>query len=358
MTFKETLFFVGRCLTINHDPFNKLYVSEKISNNSVDWDKIVQVSTAHYVLPALYINLKRADLLGYLPKELVNYMNHITSLNRDRNLEIIKQAKEINSLLKKNGMTPIFLKGTSFLLQGLYFDLAERMVGDIDLIVSKNEFRKAILILIKNGYRTKIPEKDIFFPSIHHPKMTKNNAIAPVEIHNQLILKPKDLKFDYEKLLLDSINFGGIHYPSISHQIIHNCINKQISDKGVYFKSIAFRNSYDLFLLSLNSNKEEVNLNKSQFSNIFNVYLGITKKVLNTNVIRYSSTRSIEIALKIVWFLNQYPVLLKLNIWIWFQYFRFKRLLIMILRSFVYKKYRIYLLKRLKVGFYSENRIS
>lgn len=77
------------------------------------------------------------NLLQYLPEELVNYMIHITDLNRERNKQIIKQAKEINSLLLANDITPIFLKGTGNLLEGLYADIAERMVGDIDFIVSK-----------------------------------------------------------------------------------------------------------------------------------------------------------------------------------------------------------------------------
>ena len=37
---------------------------------------------------------KEADFLKYLPADLVEYMIHITNLNRDRNTQIIQQAKE------------------------------------------------------------------------------------------------------------------------------------------------------------------------------------------------------------------------------------------------------------------------
>ena len=99
--------------------------------------------------PAIYCNFKRADFLKYLPDDLVDYMKYITNLNRDRNTQIIEQAKELNSLLLANNIRPIFLKGTGNLLEGLYEDIGERMVGDIDFLFSKKDFLKAIDILKK-----------------------------------------------------------------------------------------------------------------------------------------------------------------------------------------------------------------
>ena len=64
-------------------------------------------------------------------------MKHITDLNRDRNKQIISQAQDLNTLLLNNNITPIFLKGTGNLLEGLYDDIAERMLGDIDFLFSK-----------------------------------------------------------------------------------------------------------------------------------------------------------------------------------------------------------------------------
>jgi hypothetical protein len=110
MNYKETLFFIGQSLTINHDPENKVLIEEQLKSKSVDWEALVKVITAHFVLPALYCNLKRANFLHYLPEDLVSYMVHITDLNRKRNHQILAQAKEINELLLANHITPIFFK--------------------------------------------------------------------------------------------------------------------------------------------------------------------------------------------------------------------------------------------------------
>ena len=128
------MFFIAKCLTISLEEKNRQEIELILKTTDVDWDAVVKVSTAHYVFPALYCNLKRVDFLKYLPQELVSFMEYITNVNRERNKKIIAQAKELNSLLFDNNITPIFLKGTGNLLAGLYEDLAERMVGDIDFI--------------------------------------------------------------------------------------------------------------------------------------------------------------------------------------------------------------------------------
>jgi len=147
MTYKETLYFVATCLTISLEDKNKQAIEKQLQENTIDWDAVVKVSTSHYVFPALYCNLKRADFLHYVPQDLVAYMEQVSCLNRERNEQVITQAKELNTLLLANSITPIFLKGTGNLVAGLYSDVAERMVGDIDFIFSKEDYPKAITAL-------------------------------------------------------------------------------------------------------------------------------------------------------------------------------------------------------------------
>ena len=85
-------------LTISLEEKNKVEIEIILKTTDIDWDSVVKASTAHYVFPALYCNLKCADFLKYLPNELVSYMEYIANLNRNRNAQIITQAKELNSL--------------------------------------------------------------------------------------------------------------------------------------------------------------------------------------------------------------------------------------------------------------------
>ncbi|AUC86437.1 hypothetical protein CW731_14625 [Polaribacter sp. ALD11] len=250
MTYKETLFFVAKCLTISLEEENKSEIENQLKTTEIDWDAVVKLSTEHYVFPALYCNLKRADFLHFLPEELVNYMVHITGLNRERNEQIIAQAKEVNQLLVDNNITPIFLKGTGNLLEGLYDDVAERMVGDIDFIVAMKDYEKSFQLLQNNNYN-KVTEEGYSFPQFkHQPRLVHKEKIAAVEVHKELLLEKYALEFNYNLIKNDAQIVNGMKVMSFRNQLSLSIIAKQINDAGIHYKNIALRNAYDVFLLS------------------------------------------------------------------------------------------------------------
>ena len=280
MTYKETLFFIGKSLTINKEIKNKIWVEAQIKDNLVDWDAVVKVSTGHFVFPALYCNLKKANFLCHVPADLVAYMEHITDLNRERNQKIINQAKEIRELLMANKITPIFLKGTGNLLEGLYEDIAERMVGDIDFIVSKQEYHKTIQIIENYGYKKKSVDN---YPEFkHYPKLHKTDgkSIAALEIHKELLTEKYAKEFNYDRIR------GGIqilnknYVLSYSNQLNLSIIAKQINDRGTYYKNISLRNSYDIFLLSFKTNALKSIVSFDKLFNPLNNYLAITYEIM------------------------------------------------------------------------------
>lgn len=277
MTYKKTLFFIGKCLTINHEQHNKEIVETALKSNTIDWDSVVKVSTSHFVFPALYCSLKKADFLHYLPQDLVDYMKHITDLNRERNQQIITQAKEINELLLENDITPIFLKGTGNLLEGLYDDVAERMVGDIDFLVSKEEYDNTINVLSKNEYKGLSDNKHKFRHTRHYSRIIKKGRIAAVEIHDELITEKYFDSFNYDYISKHPFNVtDNIFTLNLKDQICLSIISKQINDCGYLYKQIALRNSYDIFLLSKKASAKEAITGLKRISQLMNFYLAIT----------------------------------------------------------------------------------
>lgn len=299
MTYKETLFFVARALTINHEEHNYEYVVEKIKNELVNWDQVVQLSTKHYVFPAMYCNLKRAKLLNLLPEELVAYMEHITDLNRDRNKEIVKQAQEINRILLQKNIEPIFLKGIGFLLQNFYEDIAERMVGDIDFIVDKKDFQKTIDILKERGY-DELEKKDYHFPQFkHYGRLINSKGIAAVEVHKELLIEGYHNEFNFELIQEDlhKLDYGNVM--SLENQLCLAVFAKQVNDEGQFFHDIALRNAYDSYLLSLRVNsKESISRYKKLFDPLNN-FLAICNYTFNSDKILFLNSDSTETSLKV-----------------------------------------------------------
>ncbi|HAQ21344.1 MAG TPA: hypothetical protein DCR40_19255 [Prolixibacteraceae bacterium] len=54
---------------------------------------------------------------------------------------------DITAILNKENIQPVFLKGTANLLDGLYSDVGERMIGDIDFLVKEEDYLKAAELL-------------------------------------------------------------------------------------------------------------------------------------------------------------------------------------------------------------------
>ena len=281
MNYKETLYFVATCLTISLESKNRAVIEKQLQSNTVDWDAVVKLSTSHYVFPALYCNLKREKLLNYLPSELVKYMEHITNLNRQRNGQIITQARELNTLLLANNITPIFLKGTGNLLADLYDDIGERMVGDIDFIFSKEDYSKAITVLIDNGYSEAV-KIDYPLPMFkHYPRLKKENNIAAIEIHKELLLEKYANEFNYTIVEKDSQVIGVVTVLSYANKLILSIVSNQINDSGFYYKTIALRNAYDVFLISKKTNSKYVLSSFNKLSHPLNCFLAACNDVFN-----------------------------------------------------------------------------
>ena len=282
MSYKETFYFIARCLTISLEKHNKLAIEKTLQANTIDWDAVVKLSTQQLVFPALYCNLKREGFLHYLPQELVNYMELITGLNRQRNQQIITQVTALNTFLLKHGITPIFLKGAANLITGLYTDIAERMVGDIDFVFSKQDYPKAIQLLREYGY-TEVVKSSYYFPNQHHyRRLKKDGNIAAIEIHKAFTLEKYNKEFNYTLTQKNSQTINNVRVLGYADALRLSIITNQITDHGFYYKTIPLRNAYDVFLLSKKTNAQEATSKLNKLKKPLQCFLAACYEVFNS----------------------------------------------------------------------------
>ena len=347
MNYKETLYFISKCLTISLEDKNRLEIEKQLQSKTINWEAVVEVSTAHYVFPAMYCNLKRADFLHYLPQVLVNFMEHITNLNRERNKQIITQAKELNTLLLKNNITSIFLKGTGNLLAGIYDDISERMVGDIDFVFSKDDYPKAISILRENGY-SEVEKYAYYIPEEkHYRRLKKENNIAAIEIHKEILVEKYIDEFNYSFVKKDSQIINEVAVLSYANKLNLSIIANQINDSGFFYKSIPLRNAYDVFLLSKKTSAKEAVNSLDTLNHPLNCFLATCHEVFNSVAsLEYNNTS------KITAYLNDFnsqfanPKATHRKHKIIQIYLFLKQRLTIIYKCILYKEYRVWLFKR------------
>jgi len=343
MTYKETLTFIATCLTVSLEESNKAYIKQKLVSKDIDWDSVVKVSTAHYVFPALYCNLKRVDFLQFLSVELVNYMQHITDLNRDRNLQIIAQAKELNSLLLANNITPIFLKGTANLLAGIYEDIAERMVGDIDFIFSEQDYPKAIKVIKNSGYL----ERGVLTFK-HYPSLIKEDAIARVEIHKEILIEKYAKEFNYTYVKKDCQVVDGVTVLSYTNKLNLSILANQINDDGYYYQTMVLRNAYDVYVLSKKTNANLAVHSLHQLSVPLNCFLAACYQIFNNlPSLEYTSNKEVTSYLKRFNTQFVHPEKTKFRHKFIKAYFFIKVRCLLVFKAVTNHEYRFWLYKRL-----------
>ena len=348
--YKETLFFVAKCLTISYEVKNREEIENHLKFKFTDWDAVIMVSTAHYVFPALYCNFKRVDFLKYIPSDLVNYMQYITNLNRERNSQILKQAHELNTILLDNNIAPIFIKGTGNLLAGIYEDISERMLSDIDFIFSIVDYPKAIKVLRDSGY-SELEKKEYYFPNEgkHYRRLIRDKNIAAIEIHKDFLdINKYKNEFNYGIAERDSQLIDGFTVLSYTNKLNLSIIANQINDKGFYHKTMALRNAYDVFLLSKKTNAKAAVNTLDKLTNPLNCFLAACYEVFNAvESLEYNKTTKTAFYLSVFnsQFINRKTTKRRhkrIKVYLFL-----KSRVNIIYKSIMYKEYRVWLFKRL-----------
>ena len=346
MSYKDVFYFVAMCLTISQEKKNKQIIESRLKQNDIDWEFVVEVSTGHYVFPAMYCALKREGFLKYLPQELLNFMEHVADTNRDRNTQIISQAKELNTFLLSHNITPIFIKGTANLLAGLYGDITERMVGDVDFLFSSQDYPKAIQILKEHGYccQKQLATKYPYPWSKHYPRLIKKEAIAAIEIHDKLLIEDYTHEFNYNTIKGSIQVKDTFAMLSDANMLNLSILANQINDFRFYYKTITLRSAYDVFLLSKEVNAKNAVNSISTLSHPLHCFLAACGEVFNTpDSLEYTQTKQTKAYLKL--FNQQFtnPRKAKRRNARIKTYLYLKRVLTSLYKCIIYKKYRTWL---------------
>ena len=233
-----------------------------------DWNDLVKISSSHLVLPALYSNLKKKNALSKIPKDLKIYLKKIFDINFQRNKKLIVELKLINDLLEKYKIQFVFIKGSSNIISKIYSNIGERMIGDIDILVSEVDCERAFDVLEKNGYSA-ISDKRFFESRKRHLKRQANkNRIFAIEIHHKVLSRSVNNLIEND-ILDKREKINGLYVPSKHFQYLINIYNHQINNLGNIYLSFNFKSFYD------NSKLYEKRFEEILNNNLINNYLGI-----------------------------------------------------------------------------------
>lgn len=253
MTPSDLYYFICKCLAMDDDPELQQKVATEVSEGIVPWEEFVWMGSSHLVLPALYSAFRRNGILPLLPDDLVEHMASIYILNETRNKQILEQVHNLIRIFNHEGIEPVFLKGAGHLLQNLYYDLGDRIMSDIDILVPEETLPLAAKILYDNGYFHPEEFKDDDFEKHHHlPGFEHKNEAAMLEIHHSVFPGNFRQILSNNEIYSEKTRIEGTvaWVLSAKHQQLLNFVHDQLVDDGFRYKSMVIKGLYDFYLLS------------------------------------------------------------------------------------------------------------
>jgi hypothetical protein len=246
--------YILRFLRLLLDPnSNKEEIKSKIIDSQYFWDGIVELGSRHLVLPAVYGNLKRKNILKLIPVDLERFLKDIYEKNGERNKKILLQIEALNDLFLKKNIDHIFLKGSALLLSNKFDVLNERMIGDIDILIRKESILKARDLIVENGYKffnTEIDFTKGLIEKKHLTRMIHENQIAAVELHKEVLSGKKIRLLQSENLFSETVEIGRKKILNSKRLIEHIILNWRFNDHGVLKKTLSLRVVYDYINLT------------------------------------------------------------------------------------------------------------
>lgn len=149
-----------------------------LSNNKLNWDKIISLARIQEITPFLFYHLNRLNLKDLIPQYIWIIMKSYYYLNLKKNTAFEKEFSLLLEAANRQGIDIIPFKGLA-LLQTLYHkNYSLREMVDIDFLVKTDKLPKIKSILVNLGYQINLCEKDV--------KTKQETKIVAVLLNNSL----------------------------------------------------------------------------------------------------------------------------------------------------------------------------
>lgn len=223
------------------DP-NTIEIRGILKEKPLNWDYVMEYSIRHDIQPLLYWNLNQIDTDKEVPEKVMAILKKNYYQNVLHNMSIYDQLGIVLSAFINSGIKVIVLKG-AFLAEIVYINIGLRSLGDIDLLIGKEDLQKAKKELAGLGYD--YPVHPTMLHEILYDKLDTNKEIhftnqekkILIDIHWDII--PSDIphKIDINAFWnnAQSIKIAGIETLALSVEdlLFHLCLHldKHIDDE-------------------------------------------------------------------------------------------------------------------------------
>lgn len=159
-------------------------ISELLQGD-IDWQSLIRLAAHHKLIPLLYKHLS-SSWTDKVPAKIMAELRQFYGCNTLRNMQKLTALVQILHCFTTNNINAVSVKGPILTMQ--YFnDIGARPFSDLDILVSRQDFKKSVMLLKSMGYffiPRNIPEQYFFyFAKKHHHGQLVDKYGVLVELH-------------------------------------------------------------------------------------------------------------------------------------------------------------------------------
>jgi hypothetical protein len=132
---------------------------KKLSQESLGWDYVFKESRREGVSHILYYHLNDLGAAAYIPRDIFKKLREGYYFNAGRNALILDETKRIFEKFRAGEIRAMALKGV-FLAESIYKNIGLRPIGDMDVLICKEDLSAALVLLKSLGYNPPRHYKD------------------------------------------------------------------------------------------------------------------------------------------------------------------------------------------------------
>lgn len=174
---------------LRHNERTIKYINEILKNESIDYDKLVDICINQEIEPQIYAILNHSSIEMMMPETLIKKLkfNHLLMMfmyNKYRN-----EVKRINNYFNSQNIKFVILKGLSY-TEHVYKRESSRQFGDFDLLFKKEDLLIVHHLLKNIGYNQELivshwSDNDLlnYAEMTPHVCVYSNNFGYKIELH-------------------------------------------------------------------------------------------------------------------------------------------------------------------------------
>lgn len=209
---------------------------------------MVELAEEHGLAPALWLVCRDRQLAP--PAVLGERLRSHHRSNVGRMIVLRQQVADVVGLMDEAGVDAVLLKGAAHLAEGIFDDIGQRVMSDIDVLVPPGDMERAGAALAAAGY-DRAPQP--FGLEQHDVEYESGAAKAVVELHRSIGTPPLTAVLPVEQLRARArrVAAGAVEARVLCSRdaLAHHVLHAQVQDREYAYLGLPLRQLHTFHVL-------------------------------------------------------------------------------------------------------------